>query len=446
MRLALARLALIWLAAAFVPAAAQPGIDYHAADAWLARPGLDSPASLVPAGSGYHDRQASARADVFYIHPTTAMRTDVDNAPIDDPQALAMSRSMLMAQATPFNGIARIYAPRYRQITLQVYDRDAAALQAPMNLAYEDVRRAFLHYMAHDNHGQPFFLAAHSQGSNHALRLLSEEIVGTPREAALVAAYLPGMPTPRAVFTAPAATLTLCRSPEQTGCVAVWGVFADGYRDFDGWEKINVYWDAATRRWRSAQGLPLAHVNPVSWRADETPTAPDMHQGAVPFGVPGTHFSQPVSQLLGTRTEHGYTLVWPTPLPDGLFDDGGIFDEGNYHVFDISLFWSDIRANARQRLVAFLSRHAAPNAPLITGPAMATAIAGRPVHLPLALCHGPALLHAEGLPAGLHLDAAAGMIIGTPSVPGQYLITATASQGRAADAAELAFTVTTGTD
>ena len=164
------------LALVAVPTCAVPAadIDYGRLDAWLARPGLASAANLVPGDSGYSDLQAAARADVFYVHPTTGMRKDVANVAIDDPQALAVGRVMLMAQATPFNGIARIYAPRYRQMALHVYEEGEAALQDPMNHAYEDVRRAFAHYAAHDNQGRPFFLVAHSQGSNHALRLLME--------------------------------------------------------------------------------------------------------------------------------------------------------------------------------------------------------------------------------------------------------------------------------
>lgn len=57
-------LVLFALAGAFAPAAAASDIDYGSADAWLARPGLDSVVGLVPAGSGYSDMQATARADV----------------------------------------------------------------------------------------------------------------------------------------------------------------------------------------------------------------------------------------------------------------------------------------------------------------------------------------------------------------------------------------------
>lgn len=334
------------------------GIDYSRDAAWLARPGFDSVVRLVPKDSDYCDGGDTARADAFYVHPTTGMNDNTDNVPIDDPDALATARFMLMAQATPFNGVARIFAPRYRQAALHVFDYDEADVQAPMNLAYEDVRRAFRHYARHDNADRPFFLVAHSQGSNHALRLLAEEIWGTPLQRRLVAAYLPGMPVPRALFNGPLAGIPPCAAPAQTGCVAAWGTFAEGYRDFGAWEAGNQFWDSDLRRWRMARGMPLVNINPISWRMDGRPAPQEDHLGAVPFGVAGTHFSTVISHLVGARTAHGYTLISPVPLPPGLFQDGGVFDAGNYHVFDISLFWADIRANARQRLAAFIAAHA----------------------------------------------------------------------------------------
>ena len=310
-----------------------------------------------------------------------------------------------------------------------------------MNRAYEDVRRAFAYYAKHDNDGRPFFLVGHSQGSNHGLRLLIEEIAGTPLETRLVAAYLPGMPTPRSVFDSDLAGIPPCVSRRQTGCVAVWGVFAEGYRDFGGWEAVNQFWDVTAHLWRSAKGMALVNVNPVSWSEDAASTLPGMHLGATPFGVRTTHFSRVVPHLVGTRTENGYTLVSPTPLPSELFNDGGIFDEGNYHVFDIALFWADLRANARNRLVAYLSSEGEVAGPLIVGPTTAMATARRPFRLTLGLRNGPAVFDARGLPKGLVLDPATGQISGTPETSGCYVITVTVAYATATDVAELVLEV-----
>lgn len=423
-------------------------IDYSRDDSWLARPGIDSPARLVPGEAGYSDLGEVARADVFYIHPTTGMNADLDNVPVDDPAALTVARLMLMTQATPFNAVARIHAPRYRQASLPVFDRSEADMQGPMNLAYEDVRRAFRHYARNDNGGRPFFLVAHSQGSNHALRLIAEEIVGTPMQDRLVAAYVPGMPVPVALFDGPLSATPPCADPLQTGCIAPWGTFAEGYTDFRGWEANNHFWYAGPGRWRTARGMPLVNVDPVGWTMNGRPTTAAEHRGAVPFGVAGTHFSTVVPRLVGTQTVQGYTLVAPVPLPAELFSDGGIFEPGNYHVFDIALFWADIRANARQRLVAFLAAQGAATGPLIEAPAEAVAIAGQPFSLRPKLHNGSASFRAERLPPGLSLDPDTGTISGTPVTPGRFATVLSATGGTGPDAitdtVELPFVVTAG--
>ncbi len=417
-------------------------IDYSRPEAWLARPEFESSAGLVPRGSGFSNLSATARADVFYIHPTTGMREDVANVPIDDPEAVETGQVMLMTQATPFNGIARIYAPRYRQIALHVFEEDEAGLQLPMNLAYRDLRRAFAHYVEHDNKGRPFFLLAHSQGSNHALRLLIEEVQDTPLQSRLVAAYLPGMPTPQTVLSEHLQEIPPCSDAGQIGCVAIWGTFLEGHPGYGGWEVENVYWDAGTQGWRVPKGMPLVGLNPVSWGAGEPATPAQRHLGAVPFGAAKTHFSRPVAHLLNVRMDKGYTLVSPV-LPAALFDDGGFFKQGNYHVFDISLFWVDLRANARQRLCQYLVQRERAAYPLIAGPVAATAVVGQAFHLKFDSRNGPADFEISGLPKGLGFDPATGEIEGIPVESGHFAVLVDVSNGAGESKEELALMVTT---
>lgn len=414
-------------------------IDYSRAEFWLARPGQPSRADETPTGSGLSNLQALAHADVFYVHPTTAMRGDVTNAPIDDPEAVEIARVILQAQATPFNAVARVFAPHYRQITLPTYDLDEEQQQAPNNRAYADVRRAFEHYAAHDNGGRPFFLVGHSQGTNHAQRLLSEAIQGTPMQQRLVAAYLPGQPVPRSVFDEDLTQIPPCTQPDQTGCVAIWGVFEDGAPvDLAGWEQ-EAYWNTARQRWVRAPGQPMVAINPVSWSVDEPNTDASRHRGAVPFGVAGTNFTRPRGQLVSVRDDGRFVFVTPK-LPADLFNDGGIFEAGNYHVFDISLFWLDLRENARRRLNAFLLQGGAKH-PLLGATAAVTAKVGQPFRFEIEAANAPASFGAQGLPPDLALDEARGIIEGTPRQAGVYPIVLSASNDGGSDHADLALTV-----
>ncbi|QXL83168.1 DUF3089 domain-containing protein [Comamonas sp. NLF-1-9] len=417
-------------------------LDYARDDAWLALPGKTSVASRVPAGSGFSNLQGVAKADVFYIHPTTSVsRKDVLNTPIDDPEVVEMDAIMLMTQATPFNGIARVYAPRYRQTALHVYFLSEEEQQVPSNRAYADVKAAFEFYVRNHNHGRPFFLVGHSQGANHAQRLLSEVIQGQPIQERLVAAYIPGIPLPRSVFRDDLRQIPPCHQPAQIGCAAVWGSFGmGGGDDLMEWSDV-VHWDAAGQRWTARHGAQMENINPVSWSKRQPRTPASAHRGAAPFGkTRTTFFTNPLAGLVNVSDERGYAFVSPL-LPKELFDDGGLFGGENYHVFDISLFWVDIRENARLRLNTFLRQRDDVQVPLI-GPTAALAVErGKPVRWRVRTATRASRFWADGLPQGLRLNQQTGVLEGKAHAPGTYAVLLHARNARGTDTAELSLTV-----
>jgi len=193
--------AVLWVALAFAQPEGTPAPDYGEESSWDALPSTSDGADAVPAGCG-ENRQADAPVDAFYVHPTSFFSSR-PNAAVGDLRTNLVSASGLLQQASAFNGIARLYAPRYRQASQTIQDADplwntpfrngsSAALQRSMDLAFSDVVRAFEEFLTAHNDGRPFLLAAHSQGAMHAKRLLAH--LGRRNPAVLerlVAAYLP---------------------------------------------------------------------------------------------------------------------------------------------------------------------------------------------------------------------------------------------------------------
>jgi hypothetical protein len=163
--------------------------DYAGTAAWAARPERSDAAdvALVPES---RDAQAEAPADVFYLH-AGANWTLRWNGAVDHWLARFLVDGPFMERfASVFNGCCRVYAPRFRQEALlgpAGERRDRAT-----DLAYQDVRAAFRHYLARDNAGRPIVIAGSQSGGRHALRLLIDEFAGRPLRARLVAAYLVG--------------------------------------------------------------------------------------------------------------------------------------------------------------------------------------------------------------------------------------------------------------
>ena len=99
----------------FAPPPPQSGPDYALASSWLAKPGNDdSPAAWVP--EGVVTTKAESPAATFFIHPTTYLERDRWNAALDPGgDASYRARLFVQSQASVFNGVSDIWAPRYRQ-------------------------------------------------------------------------------------------------------------------------------------------------------------------------------------------------------------------------------------------------------------------------------------------------------------------------------------------
>ncbi|MGV8995591.1 MAG: DUF3089 domain-containing protein [Parvibaculaceae bacterium] len=332
----------------FDVASGPPAPDYLNDDAWAALPGTKDNADVVPPGSGASDDQASAKVDVFFIHPTTFYKKSGWNAHYDEAGATKelLEFGVLRFQASAFNGSARVFAPRYRQATLYSFIGKTDTEKAALDFAYQDVARAFDEFIAHRNQDRPFIIAAHSQGSLHGMRLLKEKIAGTPLAKRFIAAYLIGSSMPR---EADIPGIPPCATPTQASCYINWNSVRD-VTDREGWTVTGTTWSDG--HYHLAAGAPNTCVNPLTWALDSAAPA-TANLGGLPFVKSEESFPAIIKNLTGAACEGGLLVV--SPPTDSIGFTFGV-NHGDYHIYDYNLFYMNIRANVAARVAAFMSQ------------------------------------------------------------------------------------------
>ena len=190
---------------------------------------------------------------------------------------------------------------------------------------------------------RPIILAGHSQGALHLLRLLREKIAGTPLQKRIVAAYVVGWPVSRSVDL-PKLGLPECRSADQAGCIQSWESFAEPAEPSLVLDTYNASRgsDGTPRR-----GTPMICTNPLTGTPDATAPA-TANLGTL---VPSADLSSAtivVGQVPARCDSRGLLLIGDPPKLGGYVLPGN-----NYHVYDYSLFWANVRADAARRLAVF---------------------------------------------------------------------------------------------
>ena len=280
-------------------------------------------------------------------------------------------------QASIFSGIANVYSPLYRQLFYDalgfhisneylsdlildksrvddyLYSKDKIYEDENLNLfnfendklryfakegndvAFNDIRRAFIEYFNEKNNGKKFIIASHSQGSYHAVRLLNELIFKRKdmREKLLLS-YLPGMPI-EDVFD----EIDECKNPDEVDCFLSWNTFGKGYIPFFYNDKVIA-------------------SNPISFINDSRISNLQNHKGIL---LPNFFqlmkyklFRSRINTIklkregsLQVQSENGTLQVKNIEMP---FPINKLYDWKDYHIGDYNLFWLNIRENLKLRL------------------------------------------------------------------------------------------------
>jgi hypothetical protein len=188
---ALLALAVLWVA----PAGADAKV------VWLCKPGKKADPcepSLTttlfsPTGKrlGVERTRRAARrtADCFYVYPTVSDQPRPQATQVVDD----VLRSIALYQAARYSRDCRVYAPVYRQVTIQGLFNSQTVTPQMEAEAYADVREAWRTYLRKFNKGRGVIFLSHSQGTFVLRRLIRQEVDSKPAvRRRLVSAILLG--------------------------------------------------------------------------------------------------------------------------------------------------------------------------------------------------------------------------------------------------------------
>lgn len=325
---------------------ALPGNAYADPKMWIAQPALrrenDPAAWLPPAMVQPRER---VRVAVFFLHPTSYLEKGEWNADIAEPTSRERADLFVRAMASPFNSAAALWAPRYRQAAVGAFLTDKPEAERAIDLAYRDALASFDSFVSQIPKDQPIVLAGHSQGAFLLRRVLRDRVAGTPLAGRIVAAYLVGWPV-SIVHDLPATGLSACTRPEDTGCVASWLSVAD---PADTAMLVKGYERHAGLDGQPVAGTPFLCFNPVTGTRDGSAGA------AANAGTLVPDFANKSGRLVAgevpaaCEADH-FLHIGPPPKLDL---DAYVLPGNNYHVYDYTLFWRNVRADYERRAAAW---------------------------------------------------------------------------------------------
>ncbi|MBJ05367.1 MAG: hypothetical protein CMP65_05665 [Flavobacteriales bacterium] len=291
-------------------------IDYANKKNWAFNADIDDFSHLLP--NRYKNLlNTKYPVDVFYIHPTTLFKSTNWNADTSFFNQNRVIEQCLENQASVFAGITNIYAPHYREMHIHSYSDTINGYKA-FEVAYKDVLNAFKYYIKNINKGK-FIIASHSQGTNHAKRLINEYISkDTILKNKLILSYLIGMDIHVDELNIP-----ICINENDVNCFLTWRCFNEDYYPIN---------------WK--YGEEILCSNPISYKRDDNWTTKNQHKGIL---LPNQKIF--FKKTISAKSHQG--LLW-IKYPKNIFLKK--YKSNSYHKADYNLFWVNMRENLEQRL------------------------------------------------------------------------------------------------
>lgn len=289
---------------------------YTEESAWIALPWRKDAPDTVPAGCTSPDQQLMAKADVFFIHPTMYFKGSKWNASLSNKRVNKKSERTVMYQASVFNSVGRVFVPRYRQAILSAFFHKKG--KKAIDLAYNDIRKAFEHYMKNWNEGRPIIIAGHSQGALHAFNLLADYFDGKELQEKLIVAYPIGIPFDKDLIK----SIPISKDSAAIGVYVTWNT---------------MKWNTKNKKILEVYNK-TACVNPLTMSTSEDVASAILNKGGLSF----LRFS--IDEHVCDAKVQGSILWVHRPSRSGYFNISR-----SYHVSDYGLFYMNIRKNAELR-------------------------------------------------------------------------------------------------
>ena len=277
----------------------------------------------------------SHQADVFYVYPTVSTISFADNdsswfADIALPEVREEANGNQRFNKMLY-GEYNFYAPYYRQMIFEAYSQPAPVLDSLTQIAAKDVNDAFQYYMAHYNHGRPFFLMGHSQGSQMLIELLKHGMTDEQRQL-MVAAYCIGYHVTMDDFVQYSTKLCPAMDSTETGKLILFNSVTD------------------TLAIGMVSRNDALGVNPTIWTMETDTISAEFHLGMAKYNA--TRDSVLIVPCPTRTYLYNHTTICPDLDPQMVFIPAyeEMFPCGNLHFADSWLFGGNVIENMRCRL------------------------------------------------------------------------------------------------
>jgi hypothetical protein len=300
--------------------------------------------------------------DCFYVYPTVSdQKTTFANLQIDPEE-----RSIALFQAARYSQYCRVFAPMYRQVTVPALDSGNPESPAELRVPVGDVESAFATYLKQDNHGRPFVLIGHSQGSFVLEQLIAKMVDPHPAiRRRMLSTILMGGNVLIKRGQAVGGTfkhIPACRSATQLSCVIAFSTFDAPPPSNSLFGRTTVPGDEVLCTNPAALGGGAADVDPIF------PSAPFAPGTLIAAGIsllgltqphpPTVWLSEPHAYRAQCRDAGGADVLRVTPLDGAATPAPSPNATWGLHLIDANIELGNLLTVVRHESAAYALSHA----------------------------------------------------------------------------------------